>query len=87
MGAVESKAIATLMQKNNCTGCHAAASKVLGPSWADVATKHQGKTDYLAGKIKTGGTGVWGAIPMPSQTLSEDEARRIAGWLATGALP
>ena len=87
MGTGDSKAIAALMQKNNCTACHAAASKVLGPSWADVATKHQGKADYLAGKIKTGGTGVWGAIPMPPQTLSEDEARRIAGWLASGALP
>ena len=83
----DSKAIAALMQKNNCTACHAAASKVLGPSWADVALKHQGKTDYLAGKIKAGGSGVWGAIPMPPQTLTDDEARRIAGWLASGALP
>ena len=87
IGTVDSKAIAALMQKNNCTACHAAASKVLGPSWADVATKHQGRADYLAGKIKAGGSGVWGAIPMPAQTLSEDEARRIAGWLASGALP
>jgi S-disulfanyl-L-cysteine oxidoreductase SoxD len=84
---VDSNAIAALMQKNNCTACHAAASKVLGPSWADVASRHQGKTDYLAGKIKAGGSGVWGAIPMPPQTLSEEEARRIAGWLASGALP
>jgi S-disulfanyl-L-cysteine oxidoreductase SoxD len=86
-GTGDSKAIAALMQKNNCTACHAAASKVLGPSWADVASKHQGKTDYLAGKIKAGGSGVWGAIPMPAQTLSDDEARRIAGWLASGAAP
>jgi S-disulfanyl-L-cysteine oxidoreductase SoxD len=87
IGTGDSKAIAALMQKNNCTACHAAASKVLGPSWADVASKHQGKTDYLAGKIKAGGSGVWGAIPMPPQTLTDDEARRIAGWLASGALP
>jgi S-disulfanyl-L-cysteine oxidoreductase SoxD len=86
-GTGDSKAIAALMQKNNCTACHAAASKVLGPSWADVASKHQGKTDYLAGKIKAGGSGVWGAIPMPAQTLSDEEARRIAGWLASGASP
>jgi S-disulfanyl-L-cysteine oxidoreductase SoxD len=83
----ESKAIAALMQKNNCTACHAAAGKVLGPSWADVASKHPGKADYLASKIKAGGSGVWGAIPMPAQTLSDDEARRIAGWLASGAVP
>jgi S-disulfanyl-L-cysteine oxidoreductase SoxD len=86
-GTDDTKAIAALMQKNNCTACHAAASKVLGPSWADVAAKHPGRADYLASKIKTGGSGVWGAIPMPAQTLSDDEARRIAGWLASGALP
>jgi S-disulfanyl-L-cysteine oxidoreductase SoxD len=85
--AGDSRAIAALLQKNNCTACHAPASKVLGPSWADVAGKHQGKTDYLAGKIKAGGAGVWGAITMPAQTLTDEEARRIAGWLASGAAP
>ncbi len=39
---------------------------------------------YLAGKIRSGGTGPWGAITMPPQTLSEAEARTIAQWLAAG---
>jgi len=41
--------------------------------------------DYLAGKIKAGGAGVWGAIPMPAQNISETDSKIIANWLATGA--
>ena len=64
--------------KNNCTACHAVDNKIVGPSWRDIAKKYAGKADYLAGKIRSGGSGVWGAIPMPPQTLSDSEARRIA---------
>jgi cytochrome c len=80
-------AVHALTQKNNCTACHAANQRLIGPSWAEIAKKHEGKADYLVGKIRSGGSGVWGAIPMPPQTLAEDEAKRIAGWLAAGATP
>jgi cytochrome c len=83
----DGKAVQALLQKNSCTACHAAGSKLVGPSWAEIGQKHEGKADHLAGKIRSGGSGVWGPIPMPPQTLSEAEARRIAGWLATGARP
>lgn len=76
---------ASLVQKNTCSACHAAESQLVGPSWRDIARKHAGKADYLAGKIRTGGSGVWGAIPMPPQAIEEAEARAIAGWLAAGA--
>ena len=81
------KAVQALAQKNNCTACHAPDRKLVGPSWNDIAGKHQGKTDYLAGKIRTGGSGTWGAIPMPPQALSEADARTLASWLASGAKP
>lgn len=81
----DNKAALALLQKNNCTACHAVDKKILGPSFMDVAKKHAGKADYLAGKIKSGGTGVWGPVPMPAQTLSEAEARTISVWLASGA--
>jgi len=74
-----------LARANTCTACHAPASKLVGPSWADIAGKHQGKADYLAGKIKAGSVGTWGSIPMPPQSLSEADARAIAEWLAGGA--
>ena len=78
---------AELLQKNTCTACHAPDRKLVGPSWADVAKKHGGKADYLAAKIREGGSGVWGSIPMPPQSLSAEEAARIAEWLAAGAAP
>jgi cytochrome c len=74
-----------LLQKNTCTACHAQDRKLIGPSWSDIARKHAGKNDYLAEKIKAGGAGVWGNIPMPPQALGADEARKIADWLASGA--
>ena len=87
-GATQSSAVtavATLLQKNNCTVCHAVDKKILGPSFVDIAKKHAAKADYLAVKIKSGGSGIWGAIPMPAQTLSDADAKVIAVWLATGA--
>lgn len=82
---VDNKAAVALTQKNNCTACHAVDKKILGPSFQDIAKKHAGKVDYLAGKIKAGGSGVWGPIPMPAQALSDADAKSIAAWLAAGA--
>lgn len=84
-GAQDTQAVQALTQKNNCVACHAIDRQVVGPSWSDIAKKHEGKADYLVGKIRAGGSGVWGAISMPPQTLSDEEARRIASWLAAGA--
>lgn len=74
-----------LLQKNTCTACHAPDRKLVGPSWGEVAKKHAGKGEYIAGKIRAGSTGVWGSIPMPPQPISAEEASRIAQWLAAGA--
>lgn len=81
----EAKVVAALLQKNNCTACHAHSSKLVGPPFAEVARKYPGRADYLAGKIRSGGSGIWGAIPMPAQTLSDSDLNKIAQWLATGA--
>ena len=81
----DNKAAIALLNKNSCTACHAVDRKVLGPSFQEVGKKHAGKVDYLAGKIKSGGAGVWGPIPMPAQSLSEAEAKTIAAWIAAGA--
>lgn len=78
-----------LTGSQGCTACHAVEGKGLGPSFRDVAKKYAGRADtaaYLAGKIRSGGGGVWGGpIAMPPQTLSETDARAIAEWLAAGA--
>jgi len=75
-------------QKSGCTTCHGIDTKVIGPGLREVAAKYAARTDaeaYLAGKIKSGGQGVWGAIPMPAQTLSDADIGQIARWLAAGA--
>ena len=83
-GRGESQAALALAQKYSCTACHGVDKKILGPSFQDISKKHAGKADYLAGKIKSGGSGVWGPIPMPAQSLSEAEAKTLAEWLAVG---
>jgi cytochrome c len=82
----DSKVAIALAQKNGCTACHAVDKKILGPSFQDISKKHAGKADYLAGKIKSGGSGVWGPIPMPAQSLSEEDLKTLADWLAFGPL-
>jgi S-disulfanyl-L-cysteine oxidoreductase SoxD len=86
-GASAGKAPTDLLTKNTCTACHAPDRKLVGPSWSDIAKKHAGKGDYLAEKIKNGGTGVWGNIPMPPQAIAGDDLRKVADWLASGAAP
>ncbi len=83
-------ALMPLLQKSACVGCHAMDSKLVGPSFQDVAGKYKGRADavnYLAGKIKNGGQGVWGSMPMPPQTLSDAEAAQLAQWLARDVAP
>jgi cytochrome c len=79
------KAALALAQKYQCTACHAMDKKLVGPSLAEIARRHAGKVDYLAGKIRAGGAGVWGPIPMPAQTLPDADLRVLATWLANGA--
>lgn len=85
-GGVDAKA---LLAKNACTACHGVANKIVGPGFNEVAAKHKGKPDleaYLIGKIKGGGQGVYGAVPMPPQTqVSDADAQAIAAWIAAGA--
>jgi cytochrome c len=81
----EAKAAIALLNKYSCTACHGVDKKVVGPGFNEVAKKHAGKVDYLAGKIKAGGSGVWGPIPMPPQSLPEADAKKIAEWISKGA--
>jgi cytochrome c len=77
-----------LAGRHTCTACHGIDNKIVGPGFAEIARKYAGRADaesYLAAKIKSGGQGVWGAIPMPAQALPEADARALAQWLAGGA--
>jgi S-disulfanyl-L-cysteine oxidoreductase SoxD len=74
-----------LISKHSCTACHGMAQKLVGPSFNDISAKQAGRVDYLIGKIKAGGTGVWGAIPMPAQSLPDADVKVIASWLSAPA--
>ena len=78
-----------LAQKHTCTACHGVTSKILGPSFTDIHKKYGANSAAtLAAKIKAGGSGVWGSVPMPAQAQVPDaEIRAIADWLARGAFP
>ena len=74
-----------LLKKNNCIACHAADKKLVGPSYKAVADRYRGQTDAadkLAKKIRAGGAGVWGAIPMPPHPqVSEADAKTMATYI------
>lgn len=75
------------LQKFACIACHGMDNKLVGPSFKEIVAKQGKRADaqaYLAGKIKNGGQGVYGQIPMPAQSISEAEANRIAQWLVQG---
>ena len=64
-----------MMKKNGCSACHAEDKKVIGPSYKDVAAKYKGDAGAVAKlseKVKKGGSGVWGPIPMPPNTQVAD---------------
>ncbi|MGQ9723850.1 MAG: c-type cytochrome [Tepidimonas sp.] len=85
--AVSAPALAdeALAKAKNCMACHATDKKLVGPSYKDVAKKYAGDAkaaDMLAVKIQKGGSGVWGAIPMPANPqVSEAEAKKLAAWV------
>jgi cytochrome c551/c552 len=81
---VGSAAVMPVLQKFACIACHGMENRIVGPSFRDIASKYKGRADavnYLSGKIKAGGQGVWGNVPMPPQALSEAESARLAQWL------
>ncbi len=78
-----------LAQKNACMACHAVDKKMVGPAYKTIADKYAKEKDYaskLAASIKAGGSGKYGAIPMPAQAaLSEKDATTLATWILAGA--
>jgi cytochrome c len=75
---------ADLAKAKNCMSCHAIDKKLVGPAYKDVAAKYKGDkgaVDKLAAKVKAGGKGVWGEIPMPPNNVTPDEAKKLVTWV------
>lgn len=83
-GNVHAQDAATLAQTKNCMACHAVDKKLMGPSFKDVAAKYAGDAtaeEKLIAKIKAGGAGVWGPIPMPPNAITDEEGKTLVQWI------
>ena len=78
-------ASADLAKSKGCMACHAVDKKMVGPSYRDIAEKYAGDVraiDTLSIKIKKGGSGVWGPIPMPPHShVSDADIKSLAKWV------
>ena len=83
--AVPALADQALATKNNCMACHSVDKKLVGPSFKEIAKKYTGQKDaetLLISKVMKGGSGVWGAIPMPANSqLKEADAKTLVTWI------
>ena len=74
-----------LAQQKNCMACHAVDKKLVGPSYKEVAAKYAGQkdaVDKLTQKVLKGGSGAWGAVPMPANPqVSEADAKTLVQWV------
>jgi cytochrome c len=74
-----------LATTSGCMACHQVEMKVVGPAYKDVAAKYKGDAgalDMLVAKVKNGGSGTWGQIPMPPNGhVSDENIRAIVSWV------
>ncbi|RZI98985.1 MAG: c-type cytochrome [Rubrivivax sp.] len=74
-----------LAQQKNCMACHAVATRVVGPSYKEIAARYATQDDALAQlseRVVTGSTGRWGFVPMPPNAqVSADEAKALTAWI------
>ncbi len=84
-GKVDMAAGQALAQKSGCMGCHKIDGKLLGPGYKDVAAKYKGNKkaeELLIVKVSKGGSGVWGAIPMPpSAAVKPADIKTLVQWI------
>jgi cytochrome c len=84
----EFAAVKELTAKATCLACHGLDRKVVGPGFNDIAAKYKTNDkaeSYLAGKIRSGGQGVWGSVPMPPPAgISDADATLLARWILKG---
>ncbi len=86
LAAAPAQADEALAKAKGCMACHATERKVLGPSYKDIAAKYAKDPKAaaaLSAKIMAGSKGVWGAVPMPPNRVTPDEAQKLSGWITS----
>ena len=84
--AGQASASEALAQKSGCLACHGVDKKVLGPALKDVSAKYKGDKGAeakLVAKVKAGGSGVWGPMPMPANSpqVKDEDIKSIVHWV------
>ena len=84
--AGQASANQALAQKSGCLACHGVDKKVLGPAFKDVGAKYKGDKSAeakLVAKVKAGGSGVWGPMPMPANSpqVKDEDIKSIVQWI------
>ncbi len=79
----------SIARKNACMGCHAVDRKLVGPSFQQIAEKYKGDAKAparLETKVRDGGSGVWGMLPMPShRSMNAADITTVVGWILAGS--
>lgn len=75
--------------KNGCMACHGVNNKIVGPGYNEVLARYKDQPDAegrLVAKVKAGGQGVWGAVPMPPNGhLKDEDLKTLVKWILSGA--
>ena len=82
--AIPAQADEALAKKHNCLACHTVDKKLVGPSYKDIAKKYKGQNvaAQLEQKVKKGGQGVWGPVPMPPNAAVPDaDIKKLVDWV------
>ncbi len=84
--AVPARADEALAQKHGCLACHSVDKKSVGPSYKEIASKYKGQNAQvkLEEKVKKGGTGVWGPVPMaPNPNVPDGDVKKLVAWIVS----
>jgi cytochrome c len=85
LAAAPVRADEALAKKHNCLACHQIDKKSVGPAYRDIAKKYKGQAGIeakLAEKVKKGGSGVWGPVPMaPNPTVPDADIKTLVEWV------
>lgn len=91
MASAPAQASLDKFKKARCNACHAVDSKRVGPSLQDIAARYQGQQGAaatLVAKVRSGGAGTWGAIPMTpngEDKISDEDLKAVVDWILSGA--
>jgi cytochrome c len=85
--ALDNASAEAMMKKDGCAACHSIDKKLIGPPYVEVAAKYKGDKDAVAKltkKVKEGGSGVWGQIPMPpNAAVPNTDVTDLVTWILT----